>query len=112
MALPLLCRVAQKQAHRKTMRTSRRAPLVDVGDGVSQCCSGVISASPLELALAQRIPFGTTAWRISMGRRQVVESVNSALKGAFVDLAHGFFRVLGQVKVTVLLGSAVSGSRP
>ena len=39
-----------------------------------------------------------------MGRRQVVESVNSALKGAFVDLARGFFRVLGQVKMTVLLG--------
>ena len=39
-----------------------------------------------------------------MGRRQVVESVNSALKGAFVDLARGFFRVFGQVKMTVLLG--------
>ena len=37
----------------------------------------------------QRIPFGTTAWRISMGRRQVVESVNAALKGAFVDLGRG-----------------------
>ena len=93
---------------RKTMRTSRQAPLVDLGDGVSRCCSGVISASPLELALAQRIPFGTTAWRISMGRRQVVESVNAALKGAFVDLARGFFRVLGQVKVTVLLGFTVA----
>ena len=30
--------------------------------------------------------------------------MNSALKGAFVDLARGFFRVLGQVKMTVLLG--------
>jgi hypothetical protein len=30
--------------------------------------------------------------------------VNSALKGAFVDLARGFFRVLGQAKMTVLLG--------
>ena len=39
-----------------------------------------------------------------MGRRQVVESVNAALKGAFVDLARGFFRVFGQVKMTVLLG--------
>ena len=26
------------------------------------------------------------------------------MKGAFVDLARGFFRVLGQVKMTVLLG--------
>ena len=70
----------------------------------TRCCSGILSAVPGELALAQRIPYGTTAWRISMGRRQVVESVNAALKGAFVDLARGFFRVLGQVKMTVLLG--------
>jgi hypothetical protein len=86
------------------MRRSRRAPLVDVGDHVSACCSGILSASPVELALSQRIPFGTTAWRISVSRRQVVESVNAALKGSFVDLARGFFRVLGQVKMTVLLG--------
>ena len=31
-----------------------------------------------------------------MGRRQVVEPVNSAFKGAFVDLSRGFFRVFGQ----------------
>jgi hypothetical protein len=78
--------------------------LVELADNVNGCCSGVLSVAPAELDLSQRIPFGTTAWRISMGRRQVVESVNSALKGAFVDLARGFFRVLGQVKMTVLLG--------
>ena len=39
-----------------------------------------------------------------MGRRQVVESVNAALKGTFVDLTRGFFRVFGRVKVSVLLG--------
>jgi hypothetical protein len=43
-----------------------------------------------------------------MGRRQVVESVNAALKGAFVDLARGFFRVFGQLKMTVLLGFTVA----
>jgi len=86
------------------MRRSRRVPLVELPENVSNCCSGTLSSVPAELALSQRIPFGTTAWRISMGRRQVVESVNAALKGAFVDLARGFFRVLGQVKMTVLLG--------
>jgi hypothetical protein len=49
---------------------------------------------PVELPLWQSITFGTTAWRISMGRRQVVESANSALKGAFADLGRGFFRVM------------------
>jgi hypothetical protein len=93
----------------KTMRRSRRAPLVELPDGVDSCCAGILSAAPVELALSQRIPYGTTAWRISMGRRQIVESANSALKGAFVDLGRGFFRVLGQVKMTVLLGFTVAG---
>jgi hypothetical protein len=92
----------------KTMRGSRRAPLVDVGAGVTKCCPGTISVAPIELALSQRIPFGTTAWRISMGRRQIVESVNSALKGAFVDLSRGFFRVFGRTKMTVLLAFTVA----
>jgi hypothetical protein len=92
----------------KTMRGSRRAPLVELDPEARGCCSGVLSVAPAESALFQPIPFGTTAWRISMGRRQVVESVNSALKGAFVDLARGFFRVLGQVKMTVLLGFTVA----
>src|SRR5665213_1943476 len=93
----------------KTMRRSRRAPLVELPDGVDSCCAGILSAAPVELALSQRIPYGTTAWRISMGRRQIVESANSALKGAFVDLGRGFFRVFGQVKMTVLLGFTVAG---
>lgn len=44
------------------------------------------------------------AWRISMGRRQVAESVNAALKGAFIDLGRGFMRVMGVTKMTVMLG--------
>jgi hypothetical protein len=88
----------------KTMRGSRNSPLVHLADGSKSCCSGILSAAPVEIPLAQRIPYGTTAWRISMGRRQVVESVNAALKRSFVDLTRGFFRVFGRVKVTVLLG--------
>jgi hypothetical protein len=88
----------------KTMRTSRKSPLVHLPEGSKSCCSGILSATPVELPLAQRIPYGTTAWRISMGRRQAVESVNAALKGSFVDLTRGFFRVFGRVKVSVLLG--------
>ncbi len=88
----------------KTMRASRNSPLVRLGEGSTNCCSGILSVAAVELPLAQRIPYGTTAWRISMGRRQVVESVNAALKGSFVDLSRGFFRVFGRVKTSVLLG--------
>src|SRR5437868_9676300 len=59
---------------------------------------------PAELPWWQSIRFGTTAWWVSMARRQVVESANSALKGAFADLSRGFFRVVGLVKMTALVG--------
>jgi len=39
-----------------------------------------------------------------MAPRQVVESANSALKGGVRRSEPGFFRVMGLVKTTVLLG--------
>ena len=89
-----------------TMRHSRTAPLVEVD--AEGCCTGTLTAMPAELPFAQEIPFGTTAWRISMGRSQVVESANSSLKGAFANLSRGFFQVMGLVKQTVLLGFTVA----
>ncbi len=52
--------------------------------------------------------FGSTAWRISMYRRQVVESANGALKGAFAVLSRGFVRVFGRTKISVLLGFTIA----
>jgi hypothetical protein len=92
----------------QTMRRSRLAPLVSVPDGVTRCCDGILSAPPAELPITQRIPFGTTAWWTSMNRRQVVESANAALKGAYADLSRGFFRVFGRTKILVLLGFTVA----
>jgi hypothetical protein len=91
-----------------TMRRSRQAPLIDLPEDVTECCCGILSAPPAELPLTQRIPFGTTAWRISMYRRQVVESVNAALQGAFADISRGFFRVFGRTKITFLLGFTIA----
>lgn len=93
----------------KTMRKSKTIPLVPIGEGCGACCNGILTAMPADLPWWQRIPFGTTAWRLSMGRRQVVESVNAALKGTFADLARGFIRVMGQTKMTVLLGFTIAG---
>ena len=39
-----------------------------------------------------------------MGRRQVAESVNAALKRVFTDLGRGFMPVMGVTKMTVMLG--------
>ena len=93
----------------KTMRRPATVPLVPVDEGCGHCGDGIQTAMPAELPWSQRIPFGTTAWRLSMGRRQVVESVNAALKGTFADLSRGFFRVFGQTKMTILLGFTVAG---
>jgi hypothetical protein len=92
----------------QTMRRSRRVPMVALPEGETCCCDGTLSAPAVELPLTQKIPFGTTAWRISMNRRQVVESVNAALKGSFVDISRGFFRVFGRVKLSVLLGFTIA----
>jgi hypothetical protein len=88
----------------RTMRRPKSVPLVPVDEGCERCCEGILTAQAVEMAWWQRITYGTTAWRISMGRRQVVESVNAALKGAFADLGRGFLRVMGQTKMTILLG--------
>ena len=72
------------------------------------CCHGTLSAPAAELPITQRIPFGTTAWRISMNRRMVVESANAALKGGFVDLSRGFVRVFGVTKINLLLGFTIA----
>lgn len=98
---PFCSGLLRSRSFPKTMRHSRTAPLVDVQ--ADCCCEGTLTAMPKELPW-EEIPFGTTAWRISMGRRQVVESANAALKGAFANLGRGFFRVMGLVKQTVLLG--------
>src|SRR5579871_2677295 len=106
---PFCAGMLRARAFPKTMRRPKTVPLVPVDEGCDRCCSGILTAMPAELPWWQRIPFGTTAWRLSMGRRQVVESANAALKGTFADLARGFFRVFGQTKMTVLLGFTIAG---
>ncbi len=105
---PLCAGLLRSRQLPSTMRNSRTAPLVELPEWVTQCCNGTLSAPPAELPLTQRIPYGTTAWRISMYRRQAVESVNAALQGSFTNIARGFVRVFGVVKITMLLGFTVA----
>jgi hypothetical protein len=92
----------------KSMRGSRNRPLVALPDGAA-CCNGTVTASAAELPHWQPLLPGTTAWRISYGRRQVVEGVNAMLKGGFVNIQHKFFRVFGLAKMTLLLAFTVAG---
>jgi hypothetical protein len=92
----------------QTMRRSRSAPLVELPDGAS-CCSGTVSVSAAELPYWQRLPAGTTAWRISMGRREAVEGANGMLKGGFVNIERKFLRVLGLTKTMLMLAFTLVG---
>jgi hypothetical protein len=47
-----------------------------------------------------------------MGRRQVVESANAALKGTLTDLGRGFVRVMGRTKMILLLGFTLAAFQP
>jgi hypothetical protein len=104
---PFCAGLLRSRSFPRTMRRSRSAPLVQTES--TSCCAGTLTVQPSELSLWQRTLPGTTAWRISMGRRQVAESVNAALKGGFVSLSRGFFRVMGQTKATLLLGFTLAG---
>jgi hypothetical protein len=73
------------------------------------CCGGTVSIQAAELPHHQRFFPGTTAWRTSYGRRQVVEGANAMLKGGFVNIGHKFFRVFGLTKMTLLLAFTVVG---
>ena len=106
---PFCAGMLRSRSFPKTMRRPTTVPLVAIDNDPTACCDGILTAMPVELPLWQPIPFGTTAWRLSLGRRQVVESANAALKGAFADLSRGFVRVFGRTKVTVLLGFTIAG---
>ena len=81
---------------------------MDLPEGTT-CCGGTVTAQAAELPHHQRFFPGTTAWRISYGRRQVVEGANAMLKGGFVNVGHKFFRVFGLTKMTLLLAFTVVG---
>jgi len=92
----------------KSMRGPRNRPLVALSEG-AMCCNGTVTASAAELPHWQRFVPGSTSWRISYGRRQVVEGVNAMLKGGFVNIQHKFFRVFGLAKMTLLLAFTLAG---
>ncbi|MBU3689103.1 MAG: hypothetical protein B7C54_05755 [Acidimicrobiales bacterium mtb01] len=85
-------------------------PALDVPDGVSTCCvQKVITTTPADRGKHwQEIPYGTTAWARSYGRRALVENTNSVLRNGLARLSRGFFRVFGKDKVSLLVGLALA----
>ena len=91
-----------------TMSRPRNAPLIELPVG-AKCCDGIISVNAADLPFRQKLTPGTSAWRKSYRRRNVVEGVNAMLKGGFVNIQQKFFRVFGLTKLTFLLAFIISG---
>jgi hypothetical protein len=70
--------------------------------------AGIRGATSSEQTSAPAVVPAGAGTPVSMYRRQVVESANSALKGAYADLSRGFFRVFGRTKISVLLGFTIA----
>jgi hypothetical protein len=92
----------------KSIRRSRELPLLELAEG-ARCCGGIVSVSLMDLPHRQRLSPGTTAWRLSMGRRQVAEGANAGLKGGFTNIGRKFLRVMGRVKTMMLLSFTIAG---
>ncbi|MHB1986918.1 MAG: hypothetical protein ACYCSF_02870 [Acidimicrobiales bacterium] len=105
---PFCAGLVKSRSFPSTMRRGPRTKIAFLPESVTKCCEGTVSAPPADIPLSQLIPFGTTAWRISMNRRAAVESVNAALNGGYLHLVRGFFRVFGLTKIRVLLGFSLA----
>jgi hypothetical protein len=94
---------------RETMRGSRDTPLVQLPEGAR--LAATITVSARDLPLRQDLTVGTGAWFTSYSRRNIVESVNGALKGDFVDMDEKFFRVTkdADAKITFLAAFTIAG---
>ena len=84
-------------------------PPLDAPPGTTSCCiQRVITTTATDRTSHwQEIPYGTTAWARSYGRRALVENTNSVLRTGLARMARGFFRVFGKDKVELLLGLAL-----
>jgi hypothetical protein len=92
-----------------TMRNARKTPLIELPENSTRCCDGIISVGADQLPLMQETIFGTAAWSKSYGRRNIVESVNAALKGGFTTIERGYTRSLKTARIILGLAHTLAG---
>ena len=66
-------------------RADKSVPYL-AGITTEHCCDGLVTLNSTQLANYQNVPYGTTAWKHSYGRRNQIENTNSRLrhKGALL----------------------------
>lgn len=88
-----------------SMRLPNSAPLVQLPDGRSHCCStGTVTFSAREYPawMGPVVPF-TSAHFLSYGRRNAAETLNSYLHGLYVDVNEEWAEVFGTAKRAFVL---------
>lgn len=94
-----------------SMRKGYDLPTTRCVKGTACGCSVTLTVeADTELKNRQRLPWGTTEWAASYGRRSGVESINSEAKGnRGIKLGRFFTRVTGKVVNHLLLTFALVG---
>ena len=92
-----------------SMRKSRTAPLVDLA---ADADLSTLTAGADELPFSQPCLFGTRAWTIAEGKRQLAETANSFLHGAagaITDIGRGYTRMLDSGRLELFLTFTLVG---
>jgi hypothetical protein len=85
-------------------------PPLEAPAGTTSCCVQRVITTTADDRTPhwQEVPYGTTAWARSYGRRALVENTNSVLRTGLARMYRGFFRVFGKNKIEFLLALALS----
>ena len=92
-----------------SMRRNRSAPLVDLPEGADL---STVTAGADQLPLCQPCLYGTTAWTVAEGKRQLAETGNSLLhgaNGAMTDIGRGYTRLLDSGRLDLFVTFTIFG---
>lgn len=81
-------------------------PALDPPPGHTTCCTAQTISTDLAMRskLFQHVPYGTSAWSLSYGRRSSAETRHSDMRTGLARLQRGYFKVFGLTKATLMMG--------
>lgn len=92
-----------------SMRKARKVPLIKLPVGASVAS---ITASADALPWWQRCVFGTTAWHLDNGRRNIVEGAYSRLhgaSGALTEISRGYTKLTNDDLIQLFMAHTIAG---
>ncbi len=94
----------------KSMRGPHATPLSGCTPGEPCGCGLTVPVHRHEYQVVrQHLPWQSTAWFDSYGRRVGIESLNASIRGHRANINRGYIRVVGLAPVTTLLAFGLAG---